>query len=133
MDNNIDCQVDPLPTNVDRAAGVNTMICGGEDYDNKARSSCWRLNPSGTWAAGEDMLEKRKAFTMTAIREEVIVIGGTTTYNVALKSVLKYSLKNLGGWSKMKEAPLTIDRHCTVKFNTSHLMFTGGSQNLRVI
>ena len=133
LDNNTNCKADAIPTKLLGAAGINGMICGGQDYALNVLSSCWYLNPNGTWNAGADMLEKRMYFTMTAVENEVIVIGGQTTYNAGLKSVEKYSLGKHEGWSKMKDAPRSIDRHCTVLFNTTYLMAVGGYQNVEVI
>ena len=128
LDNNTNCKADPIPIKLDGAAGINGMLCGGRDYTLNMLSSCWYLNPNGTWNAGADMLEKRLYFTMTAVENEVIVIGGRTTNNVALKGVEKYSLGKHEGWSKMKDAPRTIQRHCTVLYNTTYLMVVGGDQ-----
>ena len=111
------------------------MICGGQDYVGNALSSCWRLNPNGTWTAGEQMLQRRYAFTMTAVEDEVILIGGAggiTTHDIALRDVEKYPLGKHEGWSKMKDAPKTISRHCTVMLNTSFLMVIVCSQNAQV-
>ena len=129
LDNNTNCKADAIPTKLFGAAGINGMICGGQDYALNYLSSCWYLNPNGTWNAGADMLEKRAYFTMTAVEDEVIVIGGRTINNVVLKGVEKYSLGKHEGWSKMKDAPRVIARHCTVLFNTTYLMVIGGFQN----
>ena len=132
LDNNTNCKADVIPTKLYGAAGINGMICGGRDYALNFLSSCWYLNPNGTWNAGADMLEKRRYFTMTAVENEVIVTGGQTAY-LALKSVEKYSLGKHEGWSKMEDAPRTISKHCTVLFNTTYLMVVGGYQNAEVI
>ena len=133
LDNNTNCKADAIPTKLDGPAGSNGMICGWHDYALNILSSCWYLNPNGTWNNGADMLEKRRYFTMTAVENEVIVIGGQSTYNTGLKSVEKYSLGKHEGWSKMKDAPRKINRHCTVLFNTTFLMVVGGYQNADVI
>ena len=115
-----------------RATGINGMICGGQDYKRDEVSSCWQLNPNGTWTAGEQILEKRSDFTMTEVEDEVILIGGVTTNNRLLSDVEKYPLRKHEGWSKMNDAPKSIYRHCTVMLNTSFLMVIGGIQNSQV-
>ena len=127
-DKNTNCKVDKFPTRLHSAVGINGMICGGQSYNHYVLSSCWHLNPDGTWTAGEDMLERRTLFTLSKVQDEIIAIGGQTTSNVALRSVEKYSLRKDEGWSRMKDAPTTIDRHCTVMLNTSYLMVIGGQQ-----
>ena len=111
VDNNTNCEVNAIPMKLFGAAGINGMICGGNDYNLNILSSCWHLNSSGTWTAGEDMLYKRIYFTMTAVEDEVILIGGKKIYNVRLSSVEKYSLGKHEGWSKMNDAPTTISQH----------------------
>ena len=71
---------------------------------------------------------------MTAVEDEVILIGGFTTHNSGPTptAVEKYSLAKREGWSTMKNAPTTINRHCTVMHNTSFLMVIGGNQNSQV-
>ena len=108
MDNNTNCKADRIPTKVYFAAAISGMVCGGLDYELNELSSCWHLNPNGTWTAGEEMLEKRDDFTMTAVEDEVIRIGGRTSNNIALRDVEKYSLGKHEGWSKMKDAPTSI-------------------------
>ena len=132
LDNNTNCKVDPFPIKIFSATGINGMICGGRDYENNLLSSCWNLNPNGTWTSGQDMLKKRYFFSMTAVKKEVILIGGVTINYIALKQVEKYSLGKQGRWSKMNDAPKTIDRHCTTMLNTSFLIVLGGSQNAQV-
>ena len=132
VDNNTNCKVEPFPTRLARAVGINGMVCGGEDYDLNVLSSCWQLNPSGTWTSGENMLERRTRFTLSKVQDEIIAIGGQTTNYIGLRSVEKYSLRKDEGWSRMKDAPTTIARHCTVMLNTSYLMAIGGSQNGQV-
>jgi hypothetical protein len=78
------------------------------------------------------MLEGRIYFSLSKVEDEIIAIGGQTTYNVGLSSVEKYSLRKDEGWSRMKNAPKSIDRHCTVMLNTSYLLVTGGYQNAQV-
>ena len=129
LDNNTNCKAEAIPIKLANAAGINRMICGGQDYALNILSSCWYLNPNGTWNTGADMLRKRTLFTMTLVEDEVIVIGGRTTRNVALQGVEKYSLGKHEGWSKMKDAPRNINRHCTILFNTTYLMVIGGDQN----
>ena len=129
VDNNTNCKVSPIPMKLYGATGINGMVCGGLDYNFNFLSSCWHLNPSGTWTAGEDMLYKRVYFTMTAVEDEIIVIGGQTAFGVGLKSVEKYSPRKYEGWLKMKHAPQTIAGHCTVRVNTTYLMAIGGNQN----
>ena len=129
VDNNTNCKVDPFPTRLANAVGINGLVCGGEDYDGNILSSCWQLNPSGTWTSGEDMLERRRLFTLSKVQDEIIAIGGRTTSNVVLRSVEKYSLRKDEGWARMKDAPTIIDSHCTVMVNTSYLMAIGGNQN----
>ena len=87
VDNNTNCKVDPFPTRLAKAVGINGMVCGGEDYDLNILSSCWQLNPSGTWTAGEDMLERRMLFTLSKVQDEIIAIGGRTTNDGGLRSV----------------------------------------------
>ena len=132
LDNNTSCKVDPFSTKIFRATGINGMICGGQDYERNLLSSCWNLNPNGTWTSGHDMFKKRSDFSMTEIKKEVILIGGRTTNYVGLKQVEKYSLGKQGRWSKMNDAPKTINRHCTTMLNTSFLIVLGGSQNAQV-
>ena len=132
MDNNTNCKVDPFPTRLSHAVGINGMVCGGDDYNLNILSSCWQLNPSGTWTAGENMLERRTMFTLSKVQDEIIAIGGQTTNYIGLRSVEKYSLRKDEGWSRMKDTPTTIDKHCTVMLNTSYLMAIGGSQNGQV-
>ena len=134
VDNNTNCKVDPFPTRLAKAVGINGLVCGGEDYDININtlSSCWYLNPSGTWTAGEDMLERRRLFTLSKVQDEIIAIGGRTTSNEVLRSVEKYSLRKDEGWSRMKDAPTSIYRHCTVMLNTSYLMVIGGQQKVQV-
>ena len=133
LDNNTNCKADTIPSKLVGAAGINGMICGGEDYALNVLSSCWYLNPNGTWNNGVNMLKKRTYFTMTAVENEVIVIGGLTTYYVGLKGVEKYSLGKHEEWSKRKDLPTLISRHCTVLINTTYLMVTGGHQEVEVI
>ena len=75
------------------------------------------------------MLERRTRFTLSKVQDEIIAIGGLSTNFVSLRSVEKYSLRKDEGWSRMKDAPTTINRHCTVMLNTSYLMVIGGNQN----
>ena len=133
VDNNANCEVDPFPMRLSGAAGVNGLICGGQDYEFNVLSSCWHLNPSGTWTAGEDMLKQRKDLTLSIVKENIIAIGGRTTNFVALRSMEKYSLSKDEGWLRMKDAPTTIYRHCTVMINSSYLMVIGGYQSNQVI
>ena len=128
VDNNTNCKVDPFPTRLSLAVGINGMVCGGVDYELNVLSSCWNLNPSGTWTAGEDMLERRMLFTLSKVQDEIIAIGGRTTSYMGLRSVEKYSLRKDEGWSRMNDGPTIIGRHCTVMLNTSYLMVIGGSQ-----
>ena len=136
VDNNTNCKVDPFPTRLARAVGINGMVCGGVDYDLNILSSCWHLNPSGTWTAGEDMLERRMLFTLSKVQDEIIAIGGKktdvvgTSY-ISLRSVEKYSMRKDEGWSRMKDAPTALIWHCTVVLNTSYLLVTGGTIGYR--
>ena len=126
VDNNTNCNADRTPTKLTGGEGISGMICGGQDHDLNVLSSCWHLNPSGRWTAGENMLESRAYFTMTAVEEDVFVIGGRRSNFDFLKSVETYSLRKYEGWSNIKDAPIEISMHCTVKLNTSYLMVIGG-------
>ena len=90
VDNYTNCMADRIPTKVYAAAAISGMVCGGLDYELNDLSSCWHLNPNGTWTAGEQMLEKRFDFTMTAVEDEIIVIGGQTKYNEGLNSIVEH-------------------------------------------
>ena len=132
VDNNTNCKVDPIPIKLYGAAGINGMICGGEDYHLNIHSSCWHLNASGAWTVGEDMLIRRKFFTMTKVADRVIAIGGQTTSGIVLNTAEKYSLIKDEKWSYMKDAPTSIRKHCTVPINTTYVMVIGGIQNQQV-
>ena len=128
VDNYTKCKVDPFPMRLSGAVGVNGIVCGGQSHDIlTVFSSCWHLNPSGTWTSGEDMLERRYWFSLTKVEDEVIAIGGIATSGLSLKSTEKYSLRNDVGWSRIQYAPKFINRHCTVMLNTSYLMIIGGA------
>ena len=132
VDNNTNCKVDPFPARLTGAVGVNGMICGGQSYNFDVLSSCWHLNPSGAWASGEDMLERRYWFSLTKVEDEVTAIGGIATSGLSLKSTEKYALRNDVGLSRIQYAPKFINRHCTVMLNTSYLMIIGGFQSSEV-
>ena len=132
VDSNTNCKVDGISTQLSAATGINGMICGGEDYNYNILSSCWNLNPNGTWTSGKDMTEPKKWFSLNKVEDGIIAIGGQTTSNVPLRSIETLLLTNDEGWSRMKDAPITITRHCTVMLNTSYLMIIGGSQNSQV-
>ena len=130
VDNNTNCKADVIPMKLFGAAGINGMICGGEDYNLNTISRCWQLNPSGAWTVGEDTLERRMYFTMTKVADGVIAIGGRTTGNLVLKTIEKHSLIKDEKWSNMTDAPTTLAGHCTVLINTTYLMVIGGHQRL---
>ena len=128
VDNNTNCQVNRFPVRLELMEGTNGMVCGGWLNELNILSSCWYLNPNGEWTSGEDMLKKRVEFTITAVEDDVIVIGGTTIAHVSLSSVEKYSLLKQDGWARIKDVPIRIARHCTVLINTTYLMVVGGYQ-----
>ena len=133
VDNNTNCMVGgriSIPLN--GASGINSMFCGGEDWNSNILSSCWQLNPNGTWSVAEDMLEPRVDFSLNQVEDEIIAIGGSTTYNVILRSTERLLLTNDAGWSRMNDAPFGVTRHCAVMLNTSYLMIIGGIQNSQV-
>ena len=132
VDNNTNCKVNDLSTQLSGASGINGMICGGHDYNFNVLSSCWNLNPNGTWSSGEDMIEPKTLFTLNKVEDEIIAIGGQTTSSVLLRRIDRLILINDEGWSRMKDAPIYINRHCTVMLNASYLMIIGGSQNSQV-
>ena len=127
-DKNTNCKVERIPIQLSGAAGINGMICGGHDYNLNVLSSCWHLNPGGTWIAGEDMLERRHYFSLGKVEDEVIAIGGLKDHLIGLRSIEKYSLKKDEGWSRLNDGPNKIHFHCTVTLNTSYLMVIGGNQ-----
>ena len=132
VDNNTNCKVNQMSIPLYAASGIHGMICGGEDYERNILSSCWRLNPNGAWTAAEDMLEPRMYFSLNKVEDEIIAIGGRTTSNVFLRSAERLLLGSNEGWSRMKDAPISITQHCTVMLNTSYLMIIGGSINGQV-
>ena len=127
VDSNTNCEVDRIPTQLSGASGINGMLCGGEDYNFNILSSCWNLNPNGTWTSGENMMEPKKRFSLNKVEDEIIAIGGRTS-NIALRSIERLLLTKDEGWSRMKDAPIKIYRHCTVMLNASYLMIIGGYQ-----
>ena len=132
VDSNTNCEVDGISTQLSGASGINGIMCGGQDYNYNILSSCWNLNPNGTWTSGEDMMEPKKHFSLNKVEDEIIAIGGKTTSIVNLRSIERLLLTNDEGWSRMKDAPLEIDSHCTLMLNTSYLMIIGGDQNSQV-
>ena len=136
VDNNINCDVQPIPMELYGSAAIDEMICGGETIGFNILSSCWHLNPNGTWTAGKNMLERRLHLTLSKVEDKIIAIGGVTTNHVgqiiALKSIEQYSLVENDGWLRMKYSPVKIYGHCTVMLNTSHLMVLGGYQDDQV-
>ena len=132
VDSNTNCEVDGISTQLSGASGINGMMCGGEDYSFNILSSCWNLNPNGTWTRGEDMMEPRRRFSLTKVEDEIIAIGGQTNFYVGLRSIERLLLTNDEGWSRMKDAPININRHCTVMLNASYLMIIGGYHNNQV-
>ena len=131
VDSNTNCEVDGISTQLSGASGINGMMCGGEDYNYNILSSCWNLNPNGTWTSGEDMLEPRTYFSLNKVEDEIIAIGGRTS-NIALRSIERLLLTKDEGWSRMNDAPIAIERHCTLMLNASYLMIIGGYQNAQV-
>ena len=132
VDNNTNCKVNQISIPLYGASGINGMICGGEDYERTIVSSCWNLNHNGTWKSGEAMIEPRKWFSLNKVEDEIIAIGGMTTSYVGLRSIERLLLTNDEGWSRMKDAPITINMHCTVMLNASYLMIIGGFQHNQV-
>ena len=136
MDNNTYCKTDRFPAKLINGEGTNGIICGGESNHeqdaNRKLSSCWHLNPSGTWTSGEDMLEKRTDFSLTKIEDGILAIGGQSSFNEVLRSVEKYSLSKGERWYRLSDAPISIVLHCTIMLNTSYLLVIGGDQNLQV-
>ena len=137
VNNSTNCKVDNIPTRLYSAAGISGMICGGlKGYDtlygHNSLSSCWHLNPNGTWTSGEEMIVPKKMFSLNKVEDEIIAIGGKTTSNLGLRSIERLILTNDEGWSRMKEAPINIGEHCALLVNTSYLMVIGGKQNTQV-
>ena len=108
------------------------MVCGGIAHTSSS-SSCWHLTPNGTWEAGPDLVEKMQYFSMTAVGDRIIVIGGASTRNKGLNGVLKYHTGKKHGWERMKNAPRLMIRHCAVLINATYVMVIGGQQNNQVI
>ena len=132
VDNYTNCKADTFPRKLYGAVGIHGMICGGESNIRYSISSCWHLNPNGKWTEGENMLERRVYFSLNKIDQDIIAIGGQSNWQVGISSVEKYSLRKNGGWSRLKDAPILIERHCTVIVNISYLLVTGGYQNAQV-
>ena len=137
IDGNTDCKVNDFPIRLYMMSGINGTICGGERKVSSygALSSCWYLNPNGTWTPDKDILESRVLFSMNKVDDQIFVIGGRdprtgspdTGNNPS--SIEKYSLVKDNGWSRMRDAPIWIYGHCTVLFNASNLFITGGHQH----
>ena len=129
VDNYTNCKADPFPIKLSYAVGINGTICGGESPTNfgdyRILSSCWHLNPNGTWTSGKDMLEARAWFSINKVDDEMFVIGGDESSPVCVE---KYSLSKDEYLPCFEHAPAMLNDHCTVTLNTSYIFVTGGVQ-----
>ena len=129
VDNYTNCKADPFPMKLSYAVGINGTICGGESPTNfgdyRILSSCWHLNPNGTWTSGKDMVEARSYFSINKVDDEMFVIGGDTPSTACVE---KYSLSKDEYWLCSPHSPRHLNNHCAVTLNTSYIFITGGSQ-----
>lgn len=136
IDLKISCKLDPLPISLSHLNGINGIVCGGWSYTSPEasytyNSKCWIINPNGTWTDFNRMSTGKSDFTMNIVGDEIFSIGGETLYSGTYGTAIveKVSAKVRGNWSKLKDAPIKIKRHCAVNVNSYEIFVIGGTQN----
>jgi len=119
------CTLPDFPLGVSGAVGFWTaqgpMVCGGHS-ENK----CF-LYKNHQWMPSTNMGTQRTWASAVQINSnQAIIIGGYDENGKALKTT---EVKTSTGSEEGKDFPVTIERHCSFKINSTHALVTGGRQD----
>jgi len=129
VDDNSNCSenIQDIPEGRSYAGAVETedekiVFCGGFS-GGRRQNECWTWDEQG-WVETGGLVEKRNLFTMTAVMEKVVVMGGSNDENGDLSSVEIYVD---GTWRIEPSLELTSTRygHCAVE-HSNQIIVIGG-------
>merc|ERR1711860_459670 len=119
------CDLPDFPIEIEGAVGFNTakgpVICGG------VRENRCLLLKQHQWMPFSNMTTARKFASATEVNnDQAIIIGGYDENGNDLRSTEVISST---GSEEGKDFPVTIERHCSFKINSTHALVTGGYQD----
>ena len=127
--NNTDCRIANLPEALYGHSAIYTkiglLVCGGiqsSRYSNK----CYILG-NGSWAPFPDFTQPRQFFSLTALNEKIVMIGGIN----ARRSIEYFNIQNGSRWEN-KTLEFYVAYHCAVAINETSIMIIGGYQDGKV-
>ena len=99
--NNDVCLIADLPRMVSSPSAVYTnmgLILCGADSDQTSKK-CYILKSNGTWIRFHDLTQSRAGFSMTKIKEHLVVIGGSSAESsieyINIQNGTKWETKNI--------------------------------------
>ena len=76
------------------------------------------------------LLRKTSFGSGTVVGDRLVVVGGRTGGTTTTNRTQIWDGKS---WTLGPDLPLTLEQHCTVRINSTHLMITGGLSSVAPI
>ena len=134
MDKKLNCQLPNFPEVVIDHETVQTQMglitCGGLNSNDDGSNRCYKLESNYSWTPFPSMLERRSKFSMYEAKGTLFAIGGRDNASTSLEWISLIGGKH---WTK-EDLPFSTSDDCITKFNSTHLIKTGGwlSSNKRI-
>ena len=127
------CSVDDLPVKLDRHSAVNSkvgpIVCGRNAKSEGITQNCHRLSMSnGSWEPFYPLNITRSDFSMTAINDLLVVIGGFVRGSSSFEYI---NVLNGTKWIK-SDMQFNIHHHCSTKINQTTILIAGGYWNREI-
>ena len=128
------CQIPNFPVVVSDHETVQTQIgvitCGGLDSNNTGSDRCYKLENNYSWTPFPSMHKRRSKFSMYEANGTLFAVGGRDNASSSLEWI---TLNGGNNWTK-EDLPFSTSDDCITKFNSTHLIKTGGwlSRNKRI-
>ena len=95
-----------------------------DSASNGCTQKCWKLNERNEWVRFPQMIEKRCNLAMAEGMGKIFVVGGYGSSH-SMYSLEWIDVEDGKQW-KRKGLPFLINDHCISKYNSTHLLLTGG-------
>ena len=134
LDKKLNCQLPNFPEVVIDHETVQTQMglitCGGLNSNDDGSNRCYKLESNYSWTPFPSMLERRSKFSMYEAKGTLFAIGGRDNASTSLEWISLIGGKH---WTK-EDLPFSTSDDCITKFNSTHLIKTGGwlSRNKRI-